>query len=217
MNAEAVALYRRLAELPHKPCEMLSEPEAVALAEVARGRVCVEIGSWKGGSTAMLASTASLVVAIDPHRGVADTTGHTRGAPTIEWMRQTLEAAGVSHKVAIVPAPSHEACPLVIELGVEIDVLFVDGSHRTADVLSDLRQYANPWRWRMDQDIPGVRLIMDDLGYDSVREAFEEWRREDAATLRIRPLDLRRFGIEDPTHNRLHEGAVSKMTFFEVW
>lgn len=202
-------LYRRLCALPHQPGDMIYENEAIALAIAAHDRVCVEIGSWRGMSTAMLASTATYVIAVDVHNGIRDTTSpETREPPTLEGMRLTLAAAGVSHKVAIVPSVSSDAAPLVERLtDYKVGCLFIDGSHREEDVYMDLVLYTAFLR-------SPYYLVLDDLGYATVARAFQRWKNE--SNRRLSPVDLRTWGIEDPIHNRLHEGAVSKCTFFRV-
>lgn len=66
---------------PGLPLGWLTDDEAACLAELARGKRVVEVGSFLGRSTIVMARTAQLVVAIDHHRGSIE---HQPGA----WAHQ---------------------------------------------------------------------------------------------------------------------------------
>lgn len=210
--ADALTLYRTISP---NAGQMVLETEALALYRAAHecgaASTLIEIGSYKGTSTAMLArgmDERSIVFAIDPHQGHLDTTVPAAGeAPSIEDLWRTLRMARVQDRVAILPATSRAAYRSMGEVlsHMRPGLLFVDGSHLADDVWADLDLYA---RWLRDDAF----LILDDLGYDSVRAGFERWRAANGSGLT--PVDLRVWGLEDPVHNRLHEGAVGKMTFF---
>ena len=112
----------------------LTVPEASALYELAleaKGPI-VEIGSWQGRSTAVLA-LASMdgnyqpVYAVDSFAPVLKTaTGHITEASSPELLRANLDAAGVNGLVHIVAKSSEQAAADIPE---SIDVLFVDGAH----------------------------------------------------------------------------------------
>jgi predicted O-methyltransferase YrrM len=118
---------------------------AVAASCPAGGRI-VEIGSFRGRSTIVLASAALdgvEVVAIDPHAGTDRGPGEIGG---YEWearadravFHANLAAAGVAEKVRHVAAFSDRAHDLV---DGAIDVLYVDGAHRFGPVRDDLRDW----------------------------------------------------------------------------
>jgi predicted O-methyltransferase YrrM len=106
------------------------------------GRI-VEIGSFRGRSTIVLASAAPPdveVIAIDPHAG------NDRGPQEIEGFGAAaaadhraflanLEAAGVADRVRHVRAFSIDAHG---EVEGPIDVLYVDGAHRYGPARADL-------------------------------------------------------------------------------
>jgi predicted O-methyltransferase YrrM len=208
---EARALYQAIST---ESGRMVLEAEGLALYRAAHEcgpeSILIEIGSYKGTSTAMLArgmAQGSILFAIDPHEGHVDTTSPSRGeVSSIEALWRTLRQARVEHRVAIVPATSRAAHDLVEHTLVQRQpgLLFVDGSHLAEDVYLDLRQYAGRVR-------EGGFIVLDDIGYDTVRAGFERWR---AGAFELEPVDLRAWGLEDPAHNRLREGAVGKMTFF---
>jgi predicted O-methyltransferase YrrM len=208
---DALSLYRSISPTAG---QMVLEAEGLALYRAAHecgaGSTLIEIGSYQGTSTAMLArgmNPSSILFAIDPHEGHLDTTSPRVGeSPSIEGLWRTLRRAEVQNRVAIIAATSRAAYSLLREVLPHLrpGLLFVDGSHLAEDVYSDLQLYAG---WIRD----GGFIILDDLGYETVRAGFERWR---AGAPTISPVDLRAWGLEDPVHNRLHEGAVGKMTFF---
>jgi predicted O-methyltransferase YrrM len=128
----------------------LTEGQARALYEAAAacppGGTIVEIGSFHGRSTIMLASACpsdATVIAIDPHAG------NDRGPQEIEGFEaeasrdherfiQHLEDAGVVDRVTHLRMFSGEALALV---GDAVDVLYVDGAHRYAPARADIVRY----------------------------------------------------------------------------
>lgn len=116
-----------------------------AAACPANGRI-VEIGSFQGRSTIVLATAADPsveVVAIDPHAG------NDRGPQEIEGFvdeaerdhqafEANLTAAGVRDRVRHLRTFSDEA---LADVDGPIDVLYVDGAHRYAPALADIRHW----------------------------------------------------------------------------
>jgi predicted O-methyltransferase YrrM len=128
----------------------LTAEQAAVLAGVAgtcpADGTIVEIGSFRGLSTIVLAAHAPngvAVVAIDPHagndRGPGEIEGYTAEAATDrEAFERNLVAAGVRHRVRHVSARSVDAHGAV---NGDIDVLYVDGAHRYAPARTDLRDW----------------------------------------------------------------------------
>ena len=114
---------------------------------VAPGRI-VEIGSFQGRSTIVLASAAAEgveVVAIDPHagndRGPQEIAGFEAAAQSDhEAFLANLSAAGVRDRVRHVRAFSSEALAAV---DGPVDVLYIDGAHRYAPALDDIRRWGD--------------------------------------------------------------------------
>lgn len=123
------------------------------------GRI-VEIGSFRGKSTIVLATAAAdgvEVVAIDPHagndRGPRELHGfEAEAADDHDVFVANLTAAGVADRVRHVRAFSTAAH---VEVGDPIDVLYIDGAHRYAPARRDIVE----WGWRVADG--GTLLIHD--------------------------------------------------------
>ncbi|HWT92940.1 MAG TPA: class I SAM-dependent methyltransferase [Solirubrobacteraceae bacterium] len=116
----------------------LTDAQAGRLAAAARrvpaGERIVEIGSFRGKSTIVLAQAASEgveVVAIDPHLGVDRAPQETSedadaGQSDFEQFTANLAAHGVSDRVTHVRRKAEEALG---DVPGELAVLYVDGAH----------------------------------------------------------------------------------------
>jgi predicted O-methyltransferase YrrM len=119
---------------------------AAAAAACQAGGEIVEIGSFRGLSTIVLASHApegATVVAIDPHagndRGPGERSGYDRAAADDRVVfEHNLGAAGVRHRVRHVALDSSAAHGHV---AARIDVLYIDGAHRYAQARADIRDW----------------------------------------------------------------------------
>ena len=124
------------------------------------GQQIVEIGSFRGRSTIVLASTAPIgvrIYAIDPHAG------NDRGPQEIDGFEQlaeddfdvftaNLHRAGLADRVTHLRCFSDDAHELVIGT---IEVLYVDGAHRYRPARTDIRD----WGRRVT---PGGTLLIHD-------------------------------------------------------
>jgi SAM-dependent methyltransferase len=140
----------------------LTEAQARRLDRCSRavpagGRI-VEIGSFRGRSTIVLARAAGEgveVVAIDPHlgsdRGPQEIAAQPQlGEEDTQLFRANLERHGVLGRVRHVRALSSEA-----PLEDSIDLLYVDGAHRFGPALQDLV------RWGAQVRDGGTMLVHD--------------------------------------------------------
>jgi SAM-dependent methyltransferase len=125
----------------------LTEAQAQRLwsraAELAPPARIVEIGSFQGRSTIVLARSAAdgvEVVAIDPHagndRGPQEIAGfEAEAADDNRQFEENLTAAGVRDRVRHVRRFSHEAHA---DVDGAIDLLYIDGAHRFGPARDDI-------------------------------------------------------------------------------
>jgi predicted O-methyltransferase YrrM len=152
-----------LAEVRDVPGWLSDDQAARLWACAARLRgagTIVEIGSYRGRSTIVLARAAEEgveVVAIDPHAG------NDRGPQQLavdaaageadhRAFAAHLEAAGVRERVRHVRRPSQDALDAVAG---SVDVLYVDGAHRYGPARDDLA------RWGARVAAGGTLLVHD--------------------------------------------------------
>ena len=153
----------------------MTEGQARALYDTARacprGGTIVEIGSFRGRSTIVLALAAprgAQVVAIDPHagndRGPQEIDGYAdQAADDHAAFLANLEAAGVAARVRHLRAFSNEALDHVVG---NIDVLYIDGAHRYGPAREDIRD----WGARVSDG--GTMLIHDSFSSIGVTTAI---------------------------------------------
>jgi predicted O-methyltransferase YrrM len=127
---------------------------------VAPGGQIVEIGSFRGRSTIILAKAAAATVAvtaIDPHGGgdrgpneIRPDAG--RGDVDHETFHANLRDAGVDERVRHVRRASAEALG---EISGEVDLLYIDGAHRYRFAKPDIEQWGARVR-------PGGSMLIHD-------------------------------------------------------
>lgn len=112
---------------PHEISGWLRPNEGRALAELARGKRVLEIGSYCGLSTVCMGRTAAHVTAMDYFDG--------RGTPnpqdTLAAFQSNIKRYGLSEKVVI--CHPDETPPLL-----DYDLIFIDGAHDLESVRADI-------------------------------------------------------------------------------
>ena len=131
-----------------------------AAAATQAGQQIVEIGSFRGRSTFVLAGAAPdgvAIVAIDPHagtdRGPQEIRGFENEAKSDhEVFTANLAAAGLAQRVRHIREFSNDATAAVMG---SIALLYIDGAHRYAPARADIRT----WGARVE---PGGTVLIHD-------------------------------------------------------
>lgn len=148
----------------------LYEPEALFLHDLARGvRVgcIVEIGSYRGRSTIMLAQGArkagAIVYAIDPHLEAIDGIA-TYSAADRDVFIENIQKAGLTDIVRKLDMTSSQAVEGWRE---SIGMLWIDGAHDYESVKQDVKLWT-------PHVIDGGIVAFHDSGFESVQRAQAE-------------------------------------------
>jgi predicted O-methyltransferase YrrM len=130
-------------------------------AAVEAGDTVVEIGSFRGRSTTVLAlateSSHARIVAIDPHagndRGPQEIAGYeAAAAEDHDVFHANLQRAGVDDRVQHVRAFSQAA---LADVDGPVSLLYIDGAHRYGPARADIRA----WGARV---VPGGTMLVHD-------------------------------------------------------
>lgn len=109
----------------------LQHPEAARLAELAHGKLVLEVGSEYGRSTIALASTAHRVHAVDWHRG----DGMSGWKDSLPEFLENLSKYKVRDKVTVHLGTWQEVAPVMG--AYRFDLAFIDGDHSEEAVKRD--------------------------------------------------------------------------------
>ncbi len=111
---------------------MLTAAEAGVLADLARGRTVLEVGSWCGLSALVMATTAARVFCLDWHQGDPEMGGQDTLGEFLTNLRR--HAAG---RCEIVPLVGDAEAVLPVLRNGAFGMAYVDGSHDAASVRRD--------------------------------------------------------------------------------
>lgn len=154
----------------------LGRTNAAALFDAVlqqKPRTIVEIGSFLGRSTVLLALAAkrtgveSVVVAVDPHTGDRQQLERlgTNTLPSLALFQEHCRAAGVADIIRPVVATSEDAAK---DWCGDIDLLYVDGWHSYDAVIEDGRAW-------LPYLVPSGMAIFDDyVAYPEVSRAVHD-------------------------------------------
>ena len=114
----------------------------LARKDAAEG-VILEIGSWKGKSTVLLAAGSKAgkggsVYAVDHHKGSAEHLKSLGDVHTETEFRRNLERAGISKVVVPLVMSSRDAALAWNRRPLPIRLLWIDGAHDYHSVLNDI-------------------------------------------------------------------------------
>jgi hypothetical protein len=110
--------------------------ECDLLADWARGKLILELGTFLGRSTVAMARTAKHVVTVD----------HFSGSPLENWYepgdylpqtRENLRRYGVERNVTVIAADTRSLLEFPILMGAEFDGALVDAAHDYASIQRD--------------------------------------------------------------------------------
>jgi predicted O-methyltransferase YrrM len=130
----------------------------------------VEIGSFEGRTTVWILENlvrhpGSRVFCVDPFMATGAKEKEVAARLQLDWsailrrFQSNIAATGKAHQVTLLQQPSHAALPsLLREAAGQVDFVYVDGSHRAPDVLSDL-----VFSYHLLRD--GGLLLCDDYGW----------------------------------------------------
>jgi predicted O-methyltransferase YrrM len=119
-----------LAPLPSIDTSVTPE-EAFRLRDLAKDRVVLEVGSWRGFSTVTMAQVAVKVHAVDWHRG----DGHAGHDESLSYLMAALDDYEVRERVVVHVGSSAEMVPL-FPMGY-FDFAFIDAYHTAEAVRLD--------------------------------------------------------------------------------
>jgi predicted O-methyltransferase YrrM len=108
--------------------------EAVALADLARGKHVLELGAYHGFSTVVLASVAERVTSVDWHHG----DDHAGVGDTWDIFLFNLTRYDMLDRVEVVRERFEDALPVMAEQGRKFDGCFLDAHHAEESVTRDI-------------------------------------------------------------------------------
>lgn len=160
-----------------------------ALINLGRPGLIVEVGSWKGASAINMASImkrfgiAGKIICIDTWLGTIESYTMRTSMPNLHrgllyhngWPHvyyqflANVVRAGHQDTIIPLPQPSASGLRLIKAMGLEPDLVYIDGSHDYEDVRDDLRR-----AW--DCLAPSGILFGDDyVGWEGVTAAVNEF------------------------------------------
>lgn len=174
-----------------------SETFARLINETSAKQIC-EIGTWKGASAIHMAKCASIltwpveIVCVDTWLGSIEMwidpekrnlMNFWHGMPTIySTFLNNVLLEQKQHIITPFPTTSSIAAKFFCHHHIKFDLIYIDASHETKDVFSDLADYENLSSviFGDDYDWPSVRAAVDSFHNQRLREfdleiSAEKW------------------------------------------
>jgi predicted O-methyltransferase YrrM len=152
----------------------------------ANPKFIIEVGSWKGASAVHMAGLApeAHILCIDTWLGSPEMVSlnnnlydHFRRLHGWPQLYFTFISNVIRHvgreRICPLPMPSTVAAPLLRKMGVQADMIYIDGSHEYLDVARDVDDY-----WPLLRK--GGVMLLDDYGFPGVKKAIDERLKVDA-------------------------------------
>ncbi|WP_424134278.1 class I SAM-dependent methyltransferase [Roseomonas chloroacetimidivorans] len=152
-----------------------------------RPELALDLGAWKGQSTATLAEAMrrvrpdSALLAVDTFLGsvehwnrarkdrIMDSLGLVHGWPGLYWQfLSNMVLTGHSERVVPLPQTSDNAAAILARLRLNLDLVHIDAAHEYGAVRRDVEAY-----WALLR--PGGILIGDDYPWPGVKQAADEF------------------------------------------
>ena len=144
---------------------MTAWSEREHLAELAKGGVACEVGSWHGGSLLHMARDAKRVHSIDWHRGMDEKAADGDTLPTL-W--QNVLGSGLADKVVLHVGRVEDVAPVLC--ATIFDLLFIDGTHTYDAVRRDFELLEPTVK-------PGGKVAFHDYGtFDGITRFVDEFK-----------------------------------------
>jgi hypothetical protein len=144
-------------------------------------RLVVELGSWLGMSTQFLLRRApdATVVAIDHWLGSPEHYAKPHWRAAVPTLFPTFLVNCWPWRDRLVPmrTTTLRGMSEIADLGLAPDLVYLDASHESDDVLADLRAIYEYW--------PNTTVVADDWRWDSVRSAGEQFAAEQGFVVRL--------------------------------
>lgn len=134
------------------------------LQELAKGKVCLEIGAFFGRSTVCLAEVAKQVHTVDTFKASGSGAKQVEGDDLTTWDDFQTNTAGWDNIFAFIGRSEH----YVPTFFIEFDLIFIDGGHKYEDVKQDIEVC-----WPKLKN-GGIMAFHDYGGWPGVTKAIDE-------------------------------------------
>lgn len=144
--------------MPMPPFTSMRPEELDALRELSRHKIVLELGAFVGGSTVVMAETATLVFSVDWHKGDP----HAGEADTLQEYLENIRH--VREKVIPIIGRFEDVLPMLRSR--KFDLILIDGYHTVDAVTHDLSH-------ALRLVAPRGVIALHDYGLFEVKEACD--------------------------------------------